>query len=218
MSDSHSHDHDHDHDHLHNPHGPHPYQPDLEDAPFTHCQLMAEAVGELLIEKDVFSADDLRAMIELIDSKSPAEGARLIARAWLDADFKARVLENVNDAATELGIDAGTIPIRAVENTDTVHNVIVCTLCSCYPRLLIGLPPDWYKSRSYRSRAVREPRTVLKEFGTHIDDNIEVRVHDSTADLRYLVIPERPQGSETMSEDELTSLVTRDSMIGVTTL
>ena len=211
MNDTHSHDHDHSYE-------PHPYQPDLEDSPYTHHQVMAEAVGELLIEKAIFSADELRAMIELIDSKSPAEGCRLIARVWVDPDFKERVLENVNDAAEELGIDPGTIPIRAVENTDTVHNVIVCTLCSCYPRLLIGLPPDWYKSRSYRSRVVREPRTVLKEFGTHISDDLEVRVHDSTADLRYLVIPKRPQGTENMTEDELAALVTRDSMIGVTTL
>ncbi len=211
MSDHHSHDHDH-------PHEPHPYQPDIEDTPYTHHQIMAEAVGELLIEKGVISADELRAMIELIDSKSPAEGSRVIARAWVDPSFKARVLENVNEAAEELGIDPGTIPIRAVENTDTVHNVIVCTLCSCYPRLLIGLPPDWYKSRSYRSRAVREPRAVLKEFGTHIGDDVEVRVHDSTADLRYLVIPKRPKGTENKTEDELAALVTRDSMIGVTTL
>ncbi len=220
MSDTetHNHDHDHGHDHSDNPHGPHPYQPDLEDAPFTHHQVMAEAVGELLIEKGIVSANELRAMIELIDSKSPAEGSRMIARAWTDPAFKARMIENVNDAATELGIDAGTIPIRAVENTDQVHNVIVCTLCSCYPRLLIGLPPDWYKSRSYRSRTVREPRSVLREFGTEISDNIEVRVHDSTADLRYLVIPQRPKNSDGLNVDELAALVTRDSMIGVTTL
>ncbi len=217
MSETRSHDHEHSHDHSHD-HGPHPYQPDLEDAPYTHHQVMAEAVGELLIEKKIISADELRGMIELIDSKSPAEGARVIARCWTDEAFKSRVLENVNEATTGLGIDPGTIPIRAVENTDQVHNVIVCTLCSCYPRLLIGLPPDWYKSRAYRSRVVREPRTVLKEFGTNIADDMEVRVHDSTADLRYLVIPSRPAGTDNMTEQELASLVTRDSMIGVTTL
>jgi nitrile hydratase alpha subunit len=211
MSDTPSHDHDHDHSH-----GPHPYQPDSEDTPYEHHQVMAEAVGELLIEKGVITADEMRAMIELIDSKSPAEGARIIAHAWTDPNFKMRVLENVNDAAAELDIDAGTIPIRAVENTDDVHNVIVCTLCSCYPRQMIGLPPDWYKSRSYRSRVVYEPRSVLKEFGTNISEKTEVRVHDSTADLRYLVIPKRPDDSEDMSEDELAALVTRDSMIGVT--
>ncbi len=218
MSDPHTDDHPHSHAPSDNPHGPHPYQADLEDSPHTHYQVMAEAVGELLIEKGVVTADELRAMIELIDSKSPAEGCRVIARAWVDPEFKARVLTNVNDAAEELGIDPGTIPIRAVENTDDVHNVIVCTLCSCYPRLLIGLPPDWYKSRAYRSRVVREPRTVLKEFGTTLADNLEIRVHDSTADLRYLVIPKRPAHTESMGESELAALVTRDSMIGVTTL
>src|SRR3546814_4110478 len=127
---------------------------------------MTQAVGDLLIEKGIFSADELRAMLEAIDAKSPAAGARVVARAWTDDGYKARLLEDVNKAAAELGIDAGGIPIRAVENTDSVHNFIVCTLCSCYPRLLIGLPPDWYKSRAHRSRTVRGPRAVLAEFGT----------------------------------------------------
>jgi len=206
-------DHDHDHDH----HGqPHPFQPDLEDTPLTHYQVMTQAVGDLLIEKGVFSADELRAMVEAIDAKSPAAGARMVARAWADPAFKARMLADVNQAAEELGIDAGGIPIRAVENTPGVHNVIVCTLCSCYPRLLIGLPPDWYKSRSYRSRTVREPRQVLTEFGTVIPDDVEVRVHDSTADLRYMVIPQRPAGTDGLDEAALAELVTRDCMIGVT--
>ena len=142
----------------------------------------------------------------------------MVARAWLDPDFKARMLEDVNEAAREMDIDAGSIPIRAVENTSGIHHVIVCTLCSCYPRHLIGLPPDWYKSREYRSRVVREPRAVLTEFGTDIPDDVEVRVHDSTAELRYLVLPVRPQGSEGMDEDALSQLITRDSMIGVTTV
>lgn len=212
-----SHDHPHDHDHAHDQgHAPHPFQPDLEDQPLTHYQVMTQAVGDLLIDKGVFSADELRAMVEAIDAKSPAAGARMVARAWADPAFKARMLEDVNAAAQELGIDAGGIPIRAVENTPEVHNVIVCTLCSCYPRLLIGLPPDWYKSRSYRSRTVREPRAVLAEFGTTIPEDVEVRVHDSTADLRYLVIPQRPAGTEGLDEDALADLVTRDCMIGVT--
>jgi nitrile hydratase len=125
------------------------------------------------------------------------------------------MLADVNGAAQALGIDAGSIPIRAVENTAAVHNVIVCTLCSCYPRLLIGLPPDWYKSRAYRSRTVREPRAVLQEFGTAIPEDMEVRVHDSTADLRYMVLPQRPAGTEGWSEEGLAELVTRDCMIGV---
>lgn len=193
---------------------PHPKQPDIEDEPLTDYMAMTEAVAELLIDKGVFSADDMRRTVEVIDSKSPAEGARMVARAWTDPEFKSRMMEDVNAAAEEMGIDAGTIPIRAVENTPEIHNVIVCTLCSCYPRHLIGLPPDWYKSRAYRSRVIREPRAVLAEFGTSIPDDVEVRVHDSTADLRYMVLPMRPEGSEGMDDEALAELVTRDSMIG----
>ena len=211
------HGHDHEHDHGDWPY-PHPKQPDLEDGPLTHHMAMTEAVAELLIDKGIFSADEFRRQLELMDSKSPAEGARMVARAWADPDFKAHMLEDVNAAAKEMDIDAGGIPIMAVENTPDVHNVIVCTLCSCYPRNLIGLPPDWYKSRAYRSRMVREPRAVLAEFGTVLPDDVEIRVHDSTADLRYLVIPRRPEGTERMDEEALTALVTRDSLIGVTHL
>lgn len=204
--------HHHDHGHQHR----HPFQPDLEDRPFEYYQVMAEAVGELLIEKGVFSADDLRRSLEYLDERHPAQGARVVARAWLDPGFKARLLEDVNAAAAELGIETGAIPIRALENTREVHNVIVCTLCSCYPKGLLGLPPDWYKARAYRSRTVREPRKVLAEFGTHIPPEVEVRVHDSTADLRYMVLPMRPEGTEELSEEQLAALVTRDAMIGVT--
>ena len=195
-------------------HHPHPHQPDLEDQAYDHHQLMAEALGELLIEKGVFSADDLRRTLEAVDARSPADGAKLVARAWLDPAYKGRVLEDVNAAAGELGIDAGAIPIKALENTPTLHNLVVCTLCSCYPRGLLGLPPDWYKARAYRSRAVREPRTVLAEFGTRIPAEVEIRVHDSTADLRYLVLPLRPSGTEGMDEAALAALVTRDCLIG----
>ena len=198
------------------PHPHPPKQPDTEDGPYTESMAMTDAVAELLIEKEIIGADELRRMIEVIDSKSPAEGIRMVARAWVDPDFKARMLDDVNAAAAEMGIDGGTIPIRAVENTEQVHNVIVCTLCSCYPRSLIGLPPDWYKSRAYRSRAIREPRAVLAEFGTSLPETVEVRVHDSTADLRYMVLPMRPGGTEGMDEDALATLVTRDTMIGVT--
>ena len=208
---SHAHHHHHDHDHPHR----HPHQPDLEDRPLSRFEVMAEAVAELLIEKGVFAPAELRRVIEAIDTPTPAQGARLVARAWVDPAFKARLLADVNAAAAELGIEAGGIPIRAVENTGRVHNVIVCTLCSCYPRLLIGLPPDWYKSRAYRSRMVREPRAVLAEFGTRVPDDVEVRVHDSTADLRYLVLPMRPAGTDDMDEAALAGLVTRDCMIGV---
>jgi nitrile hydratase len=179
---------------------PHPKQPDLEDQPFDHYQLLAEAVGELLIEKGVFGAADLRRTIEAIDARSPADGARLVARAWLDPAFKARLLADVNAAALEFGIDAGAIPIRALENTPELHNVVICTLCSCYPRGLLGLPPDWYKARAYRSRAIREPRAVLAEFGTRIPDEV--------------VVPMRPPGTEGLDEAALAGLVTRDCMIG----
>ena len=210
MSETHSHDDDWPY--------PHPQHPDIEDGPLTHLMTMTDAVAELLIDKEVFSADDMRRTLEAIDSKSPAEGARMVAHAWLDPDFKARMLEDVNAAAEEISIDAGTIPILAVENTKDIHNVIVCTLCSCYPKYLLGLPPDWYKSRAYRSRLVREPRAVLKEFGTEIPDDVEVRVHDSTAELRYMILPMRPKGTEDMDEEALAGLVTRDCMIGVTVI
>ncbi len=197
-------------------HPPHPFQPDIEDSPLTHYQLLELAVGALMIEKGIFTGDDLRRTIEDIDSRSPADGAKVVARAWADPDFKARLLADTTSAAAELGVDAGTIPIMTLENTRQVHNVIVCTLCSCYPRLLLGLPPDWYKSRAWRSRMVREPRAVLAEFGTTIPDDVEVRVHDSTAELRYVVLPMRPAGANGMDEEALAKLVNRDSMIGVT--
>jgi len=208
-----SHD-DHDHNHGHD-HGPHPYQPDIEDAPYTERMVMTQAVAELIVEKGIVSADEMRAQIELMDTREPALGAKLVARTWLDPEFKARVLADVKTAAAELDIDIGDIPIQAIENTEDVHNVVVCTLCSCYPRLLIGLPPDWYKSRAYRSRTVKEPRKVLEDFGTSIPENVEVRVHDSTADLRYVVLPSRPAGTDDWDEERLAELVTRDSMIGV---
>ena len=203
-------------EHYHHDHGhQHPKQPDLEDQPITYYKVMTEALAELLVEKGVITADELRAQMEEQDSRNPVFGAKLIARAWTDAGFKSRLIANVNAAAAELDIDAGDIPIRGVENTNDVHNVVVCTLCSCYPRSLIGLPPDWYKSRAYRSRTVREPRKVLGEFGMTLPEDVEVRVHDSTADLRFLVIPKRPDGTDGLDEAQLADLVTRDSVIGV---
>ena len=202
------------HDHPHN-HAD--YQPDIEDFPFSERMVMTQAVAELIVEKGICTADELRRQIELMDSREPALGAKLVAKTWVDADYKARVLEDCGKAAAEIGIDIGDIPIKALENTTDVHNVVVCTLCSCYPRMLIGLPPDWYKYRAYRSRAVKEPRKVLQEFGTQIADDVEVRVHDSTADLRYLVLPARPAGTDGWDEEKLAQLITRDSMVGVTT-
>ena len=197
-------DHDHDHPHRH----------DLEDAPLTWHMALTEGVAALLEAKGAFSAEELRRALEMVDSRSPADGARLVARAWVDPEFRARVLQDVNAAALELGIDGVGIPIRAVANDATTHNVIVCTLCSCYPRLLLGPSPDWYKARAYRSRVVREPRAVLAEFGLELPDDVAVVVHDSTAELRYLVLPERPAGTEGWSEAELAAIVTRDCLIG----
>ena len=204
------HTHDHGHDHGHPP------QPDIDSEPMGYYQIMGAALGELLIEKGVITADELRASIELIDSKSPEGGAKVVARAWTDREYKKRLLENGNAAVDELGVEMPDTHLVVVENTDTVHNVIVCTLCSCYPRMLLGLPADWYKAHAYRSRVVHEPRAVLGEFGTELPDDTEIRVHDSTADMRYLVLPRRPDGTEDMSEKELVELVTRDCMIGVT--
>ena len=196
---------------------PHPPRPDLEDTPLSRHRIMQMAVTGLLIEKGIFSADDMRARIEHMDAIGPARGAQLVARAWTDPGFRERLLADPKTAAAELGIDVGPIPILVMENTPETHNLVVCTLCSCYPRFLLGLPPDWYKSRSYRSRAVREPRRVLAEFGTEPGPDVEVRVHDSTADMRYMVLPMRPPGTGGMSEEALAEIVTRDSLIGVTT-
>ena len=152
-----------------------------------------------------------------MDARVPERGSAVIARAWVDPTFKAALLADAGAACASLGVDLGESELKlvAVENTPAVHNVIVCTLCSCYPRGLLGLPPAWYKSFAYRSRVVSEPRAVLAEFGLVLPDDVSVRVHDSTADLRYLVIPMRPDGTERMNEAELAALVTRDCMIGV---
>ncbi len=186
-----------------------------EDRAPTAYELLETAVRELLIEKGVVTADEVRGAIEAMDARGPAQGARIVARAWTDAGYRERLLADGGAAARELGIDVGATRLVAVENTPRVHNLIVCTLCSCYPRMVLGLPPDWYKSKAYRSRAVREPRAVLTEFGTELAPEVEVRVHDSTADMRYLVLPLRPAGTEDWSEARLANLVTRDAMIGV---
>jgi nitrile hydratase len=197
----------HDHDHSHDP---------ITDGREPPAAARARALEELLVEKRVVSREDVRRQIDWIVSRSPADGARLVARAWVDPEFKARLLADARTAALELGLDPGPAPVvEAVENTETVHNMVVCTLCSCYPRALLGPPPAWYKSLPYRSRAVSDPRGVLREFGVELGDDVAVHVHDSTADIRYLVVPRRPDGTESMTEEELASLVTRDSMIGV---
>jgi nitrile hydratase subunit alpha len=174
------------------------------------------AIEALLVEKGILTKEDVRSQIEYMEARSPANGARLVARAWVDPEFKARLLSDTKAAARELGIDAsGPVEFVVVENTPSVHNLIVCTLCSCYPRAILGRPPDWYKSFNYRSRAVKEPRAVMREFGFEPPENVEVLVHDSTADMRYMVLPMRPPGTQEMGEEELAELVTRDSLIGV---
>lgn len=200
---------------MHDGHGhPHDAGPD-QGGEMTDYQLMEVAIRELLIEKRILTAEEIRAAVEAMDARHPSIGARVVARAWTDPAYKARLLAHGTAACQELGIDMGLTKLVVVENSYGVHNLIVCTLCSCYPRMLLGLPPDWYKSRAYRSRAVREPRAVLREFGAEFPDDVIVRVHDSTADMRYLVLPERPKGTEDWSEERLAAIVTRDSMIGV---
>ncbi|MHA7849624.1 nitrile hydratase subunit alpha [Roseovarius sp.] len=211
--DHHDHDHSHDHDHGGLSPSGHPYRAD-NDAPLSYWQRMEIAVRELMIEKGHLTADQVSAQIDKMDARGPANGAAVVARAWIDPDFRARLLADAGAASHEMGFDIGPLHLIAVENTADVHNLIVCTLCSCYPRNLLGLPPDWYKTREYRSRAVREPRAVLREFGLDLPDSTTIRVHDSTADMRYIVLPARPSGTDGMDEDALAALVTRDSMIG----
>lgn len=174
------------------------------------------AMEELLIERGVFTEAEVQDNIAYMDARTPANGAKLVARAWTDPGFKALLLSDAKAAARELGLDlAHQAELVVVENTPGVHNLIVCTLCSCYPRAILGRPPDWYKSFEYRSRAVREPRAVMREFGFEPPEGTRVAVHDSTADVRYLVLPMRPEGTGSMGEEELADLVTRDALIGV---
>jgi nitrile hydratase len=198
---------EHDHDHAHAP---------ITNGDEPAAAVRVRALEELLVEKGVVGREDVRRRIDWLVSRSPADGARLVARAWVDPEFKERLLADARAAALEVGLDPGPSPVVvAFENTEAVHHLVVCTLCSCYPRALLGPPPDWYKSLPYRSRAVSDPRGVLSEFGLELEEDVELRVLDSTADIRYLVIPRRPAGSSEMSEEELAALVTRDSMIGV---
>jgi nitrile hydratase len=193
----------HDHDHITQANEP-------------EVAVRVSALAELLVEKGVLDHETIRARIDWLVSRTPADGARLVARAWLDDAFRQRLLDDARSAALEVGIDPGPSPVVvALENTETAHHVVVCTLCSCYPRSLLGPPPDWYKSLAYRDRAVSNPRGVLAEFGVTLKADVEIRVVDSTADVRYLVVPQRPSGTEGLDEASLAALVTRDSMIGV---
>ncbi|MGH8679508.1 MAG: nitrile hydratase subunit alpha [Burkholderiales bacterium] len=202
------------HDHDHGPPHRHPPRADQDDT-ITYWRAMEIAVRELLIEKGIVTADELRRQVEDMDNRTPLQGAKVVARAWSDPEYKRLLLTDGSAACEAIGLERGPYKLVVVENNSSVHNVIVCTLCSCYPRWLLGLPPDWYKSRNYRSRVVKEPREVLKEFGTLVPDSVALRVHDSNADMRYLVLPMRPAGTDSWPEQRLASLVSRDAMIGV---
>lgn len=189
---------------------------DHQDVP-SDLTLRVKALESLLVEKGLVDAAALDALVDTFEHKvGPRNGARVIARAWIDPAYKKRLLENAPAAIAELGYTSGQGEhMVVVENGPSIHNLIVCTLCSCYPWPVLGLPPVWYKSTPYRSRAVIDPRGILREFGTHVEEDVEVRVWDSTAELRYIVLPERPAGTGEMTEEELAALVTRDAMIGV---
>jgi nitrile hydratase len=183
--------------------------------PLSYFQLMEVSLRELLVEKGVFTEEEVAQEVEAMRKRGYERGARVVARAWVDAEYKKRLLANGTRACEELGLEVPALKLVVVENTPEVHNAIVCTLCSCYPRMLLGIPPEWYKSRNYRSRMVREPRAVLAEFGLDIPARVAIRVHDSTADMRYMVLPMRPGATDGWSEERLASLVNRDAMIGV---
>ena len=190
---------------------------DHHNRPLTDPELRVKALEQVLSEKGLIDPAALDALVETYEHQvGPHNGAKVVAKAWTDREYKQRLLDNGTTAIAELGFSGiQGEDMVVVENTATVHNVLVCTLCSCYPWPTLGLPPVWYKAAPYRARVISEPRAVLKEFGIELDDDTEVRVWDSTAELRYMVLPERPEGTDNMSEDELMELVTRDSMIGV---
>ena len=200
----------------HHDHEDHEHPGMEEDVELGDHARRALAMEELLVEKGVIGRDDVRRLIDVTAARSPVDGARVVARAWVDPAFKSRLLEDAEAALEELGYPlVSHAKLAVMENTATVHHLVVCTLCSCYPTSLLGLPPDWYKSFAYRSRAVVDPRGVIREFGLEVGDDVEVRVVDSAADFRYLVLPIRPEGTEGMTEEELVALITRDSLIGV---
>lgn len=201
------------HDHAHHDH-PEPLVVEDDEGNLEGQQLSA-ALQSLLIKKGLLSAGEVTLEIQNIESPGLHLGAKIVARAWADPAYKARLLANGKDAAAELKIKVGEAQLVVVENTPALHNVVVCTLCSCYPRSILGQPPSWYISKAYRARTVREPARVLEEFGLQLPASTAICVHDSNADMRFLVLPQRPAGSEGMTQDQLSLLVTRDSMIGV---
>ncbi len=196
-----------DHDHART------FQPDHRE-PTTDAARIGLALRELLFEAGHYTAGEEQAVIAAMQGASPENGAKIVAHAWTDPAYKERLLRNGGAALREAGFDIEPYEFTVMENDEHVHNVIVCTLCSCYPRSLLGMSPAWYKSKNYRSRVVREPRQVLAEFGVELKDDVDVKVHDSTAELRYMVLPQRPAGTDDWSEEKLAGLVTRDSLIG----
>jgi Nitrile hydratase, alpha chain len=205
-------DHPHDHAHGHD-HDAHLANED-DDLELTEHEAKFLALKGMLIEQGILTADEIRARLESNELRTPHQAARMVAKAWVDPDYRSRMMADAKKAAIELGIPVTEAALVALENTPQLHNVVVCTLCSCYPRSLLGEPPAFYVSKAYRSRTVREPRKVLHEFGLDFPETTEIRVHDSNADLRYVVIPLRPPGSAELSEAQLASLVCRDSLIG----
>ena len=200
------------HDHHHPP----AQGREHESGPPSEHELLSRAMQELLEAKGVITAEQIRSRMEQFEEEFPYRGARVIAHAWTDPAFKKRLLEDGKAACAEFGIDLEADRLIAVENTPEMHNVVVCTLCSCYPRALLVMPPTWYKSENYRKRVVRDPRGVLKEFGTVLPENVTLRVHDSNADMRYVVIPMQPDSTKGWSEEALAKILTRDALVGVT--
>lgn len=208
MADNGKHSHDHDYEH-----GPHPTRED-DDVELTPAEAKFLAFKSLLIEKGVVTPAEIQARMAVNQNSGYHHAARMIAKAWTDPAYKTRMMDDAKASAIELGIEVTEAKLVALENTPKRHHLVVCTLCSCYPRSLLGEPPAWYVSKAYRSRAVREPRKVLREFGLEFADDIEIQVHDSNADLRYVVMPMRPAGTEGMSEEDLANLITRDCVVG----
>jgi nitrile hydratase alpha subunit len=195
----------------------HPHAPiTASEQPPGYYEIMETSIRELLVEKQLIGAGEIRRQIEVLDSRTPALGAKIVARAWMDPAFRIRLLADGRKTCEEMGVTFyDDTQLIVVENTEKVHNLLVCTLCSCYPRPVLGLPPDWYKLKPYRARAVKEPRALLAEFGTIIPEEVAINVNDSTAMVRYLVLPRRPKGTDNFNEEQLAALVTRDAMIGV---
>jgi hypothetical protein len=205
---------DHEHNHAHHDHEHEPLVVE-DDAGNIEAQIIVDALQDILMSKGLLTAPEVTKEIERLESPGVHLGAKIIAKAWTDPDYKARLLKNGKSCIQEIGIPVGEAQIIVVENTDDVHNLITCTLCSCYPRSILGQPPSWYLSKAYRARSVREPRKVLQEFGLDLPNNIQLIVHDSNADMRYLVLPQAPADSEKLSAETLEATITRDHLIGV---